>query len=217
VDGVWAIVVAAGSGDRFGGAKQFEPLGGRRVVDWSLAAARRACDGVVLVVPRGHETSQEPDADVVVAGADTRSGSVRAGLAAVPEAASVIAVHDAVRPLASDRLWAAVIERIDDVTTIPGSARVDGAIPAVPVSDTLRRIDGGTIDRAGVVAVQTPQAFRADILRRAHVGRPDATDDAALVEAIGGRVVLVDGERDNLKITSADDLRVLAALMERGR
>jgi 2-C-methyl-D-erythritol 4-phosphate cytidylyltransferase len=207
MDGVWAIVVAAGTGDRFGGAKQFEPLGDRRVVDWSLAAARRACDGVVLVVPLGHELGDEPQADAVVAGAGTRSGSVRAGLAAVPADATVIAVHDAVRPLATDGLWAAVIARAAEVG-------VDGAIPAVPVSDTLRRTDGGTVDRAGVVAVQTPQAFRADALRRAHASAPDATDDATLVESVGGRVVLVDGEPGNLKITTAADIRMLAALME---
>jgi 2-C-methyl-D-erythritol 4-phosphate cytidylyltransferase len=206
VGGSWAIVVAAGTGDRFGGPKQFEPLGGRRVVDWSLAAARHACDGVVLVLPAGREADDEPAADVVVGGGSTRSASVRSGLAAVPADAAVIVVHDAVRPLASPRLWASVVDRVGE--------GVDGVVPVVPVTDTLRRVGGGTIDRANVVAVQTPQAFRADLLRRAHAGRPDATDDAGLVEAIGGRVILVDGEPRNLKITTTDDLRLLGGLVE---
>ena len=90
----WAIVVAGGSGSRYGGLKQFEPLAGRRVVDWSLAAARESCDGVVLVVPAGVEEAG------AVAGGVTRSDSVRAGLAAVPDDAEVVLVHDAARPLA---------------------------------------------------------------------------------------------------------------------
>src|SRR5689334_15006082 len=100
---VWAIVVAAGSGSRFGSAKQFAPLAGRRVLDWSVAAARSVADGVVLVLPEGDvgDGAGEPAVDVVVAGADTRSGSVRAGLAAVPAEADVVLVHDAARPVAS--------------------------------------------------------------------------------------------------------------------
>src|SRR5947209_20315852 len=104
---VWAVVVAAGSGSRYGGPKQFDALRGRRVLDWSVDAARSVADGVVLVTPDG---APEPGADVVVTGGATRSESVRAGLAAVPDAADVIVVHDAARPGASAALFAAVVE-----------------------------------------------------------------------------------------------------------
>ena len=124
----WAIVVAGGSGSRYGGLKQFEDLAGRRVVDWSLAAARESCDGVVLVVPVGVE---EPGA---VTGGATRSDSVRAGLAAVPHEAEVVLVHDAARPLAGPDLFARAMAAV--------RAGADGAVPVVPVTDTIKRVDG---------------------------------------------------------------------------
>ncbi len=200
---VWAIVVAAGAGNRFGGAKQFEPLAGRRVLDWSLDAARAAADGVVAVVAEG--CPDEPGADATVVGGATRSGSVRAGLAAVPEDAEVVVVHDAARPLAGVSLFAAVVAAVE------GGA--DAAIPVVPVTDTLRRVDGGPVDRDTLVAVQTPQAFAARPLRDAHAGGAEATDDATLVEAAGGEVATVAGDPHNLKITSPDDLLVAEALL----
>ena len=202
---VWAIVVAAGSGRRFGGAKQYETLAGRRVIDWSLDAARSAVDGVVLVVAPAHAGDAEAGADAVVAGADTRSGSVRAGLAAVPADAEVIVVHDGARPLAGDELFRTVVEAV--------RAGADAAVPGVPVVDTLRARTGGTVDRDGLVAVQTPQAFRAGPLRAAHAGSAEATDDASLVEAAGGMVVVVNGSPNNLKITRRDDLVVAEALL----
>jgi 2-C-methyl-D-erythritol 4-phosphate cytidylyltransferase len=206
----WAIIVAGGGGTRFGRPKQYEQLGGRRVLDWALAAAGAACQGVVLVVPGADvETLAGCQADVVVAGGARRSDSVRAGLAAVPARAEVIVVHDAARPLATGALWSAVLEAVE--------AGADAAIPAVPVTDTIKRVEDGTIietvDRDQLVAVQTPQAFRAAVLRAAHAGVGDATDDAALVEAAGGRVVTVPGEAHNLKITDTDDLEVAAALV----
>jgi 2-C-methyl-D-erythritol 4-phosphate cytidylyltransferase len=203
----WAVVVAGGTGSRFGGPKQFADLGGRPLASWSLAIARQACDGVVLVVPAG-APGGEWDADAVVAGGSTRSQSVRAGLAAVPDTADVVAVHDAARPLARLPLWRAVLDAV--------AAGADGAVPAAPVTDTVKEVgaDGQlvTLDRTRLVAVQTPQAFRAGVLRRAHGSGADAFDDAALVEAAGGRVVLVDGAADNLKVTSPTDLVVVAAL-----
>jgi 2-C-methyl-D-erythritol 4-phosphate cytidylyltransferase len=203
----WAVIVAGGGGTRFGAPKQFADLAGRPLVAWSLAAARQACDGVVLVLPVGVSAGTW-DADVVVAGGSTRSQSVRAGLAAVPEAAEVVAVHDAARPLARPALWEAVLGAV--------SAGADGAVPATPLTDTVKevRVDGSllTLDRTRLVAVQTPQAFRAAVLRRAHLAAEDATDDASLVEAIGGRIALVDGQADNLKVTSPLDLVVAAAL-----
>ena len=203
---VWSIIVAAGTGSRFGGSqpKQYEPLAGRRVVDWALDAARHLSDGVVLVVPPDRVDDPEPAADRVVAGGATRSGSVRAGLAAVPEDCDIVMIHDAARPLASLGLFESVVG-----TVLAGA---DGAIPGVPVIDTIKRLDGDevveTIERDDLVAVQTPQAFRADVLRRAHEGDPEATDDATLVEEVGGIVLVVDGELTNLKITGPLDLAI---------
>ncbi|HEX2063937.1 MAG TPA: 2-C-methyl-D-erythritol 4-phosphate cytidylyltransferase, partial [Acidimicrobiales bacterium] len=106
---VWAVVVAAGRSSRFGRPKQYDRLRDRRVLDWSLAAARASCDGVVAVVPSERASADEPAADAVVAGADTRSGSVRAGLAVVPVDAEVVVVHDAARPLATVSMFRSAI------------------------------------------------------------------------------------------------------------
>lgn len=210
--GVWTVLVAAGSGVRFGGPKQFASLGGTRVVDRSLAVAREASDGVVLVVT--DPSSWDGDRpDAVVAGGATRADSVRAGLAAVPASAEVVLVHDAARPLATADLYAAVVAAV--------RAGADGAIPGLHVADTLKRVDTegdlpvvvGTVDRSVLVAAQTPQAFRADVLRAAHASGDDATDDAALVEAHGGKVVVVPGDPRNLKLTDARDLAVAAAML----
>jgi 2-C-methyl-D-erythritol 4-phosphate cytidylyltransferase len=206
----WAVVVAGGAGSRFGAPKQFADLGGRPVLAWSLESARQACQGIVLVLPSDQATAPVSawDADVVVSGGATRSESVRAGLAAVPGQADIIAVHDAARPLARLRLWRAVIEAV--------AAGADAAIPATSVTDTVKEVapDGRlvTLDRSRLVAVQTPQAFRAEVLRRVHSEGRNATDDAALVEAAGGRVVVVEGPADNIKVTAPADLIVAAAL-----
>ncbi len=164
-----------------------------------MGAAEAASAGVVVVVPAADATRER-----AVAGGATRSESVRAGLAMVPNNASIVCVHDGARPFASSDLFAAVIAAV-----INGA---DAAVPGVPVSDTIKQVDGtgtvvGTPVRSGLRAVQTPQAFRADVLRRAHASAGDATDDAALVEAAGGRVVVVAGEEHNRKITDPNDLR----------
>jgi 2-C-methyl-D-erythritol 4-phosphate cytidylyltransferase len=203
---VWTIVVGGGSGRRFGRLKQYEAIGPRRVIDISRDVAGACTDGVVLVVP-GADVEREGG----VAGGETRSASVRAGLAAVPASADVICVHDAARPLASPDIYRRVIAAVLD--------GADAAIPAVAVTDTIKTIDRpvdaasdrwgdvvDTPDRARLVAVQTPQAFRADRLRAAHDAGTDATDDAALVEAAGGTVVVVRGDANNRKITEPDDL-----------
>ncbi len=210
----WAIVVAGGSGVRFGGAKQFNVLGGRRVVDWAVMAARAACEGVILVLPEAQvgRVALDVQPDVVVAGGATRSASVRAGLAQVPVGVEAVLVHDAARPMAHPGLFAAVLEAL--------SGGADGAVVAVPVADTLKRVgpEGrvvATVDRADLWAVQTPQGFRLDILRAAHAGEPEATDDAGLVEAAGGRVVVVPGDRRNLKVTEPADLDLLEAFVGR--
>jgi 2-C-methyl-D-erythritol 4-phosphate cytidylyltransferase len=207
----WAVVAAAGSGTRFGAPKQFADLAGRPVLEWSLDVARQACAGVVLVV--GADVAGEWGADRTVTGGATRSESVRAGLAAVPAQASVIVIHDAARPLAPLELWRNVIDVV--------AAGADAAIPAAPVTDTVKEVapDGRlvTLDRDRLVAVQTPQAFRAELIKEVHRDGGEATDDAALVEAFGGTVELVPGPAYNLKITSPSDLVVAAALLEAGR
>jgi 2-C-methyl-D-erythritol 4-phosphate cytidylyltransferase len=204
---VWSIVVAGGGGRRYGGPKQYARLGEARVLDLAVATAREASDGVVVVVPPA-DAAREGG----VAGGATRSESVRSGLAAVPEAATVICVHDAARPLASRELFGAVVAAV--------AAGADAAVPALPVTDTVKVVDAGgvvvsTPDRSTLVAVQTPQAFRAEVLRRAHASGAEGTDDAALVERIGGRVVTVPGEVWNHKITEPDDLERARAWLER--
>jgi 2-C-methyl-D-erythritol 4-phosphate cytidylyltransferase len=159
---------------------------------------------VVLVVPPDAVDGPEPQASVVVAGGSTRSASVRAGLAAVPTDATTIVVHDAARPVPVPDVWDRVLAAV--------RAGADAAVPGVPVADTLREIGGSTVDRSRFVAVQTPQAFRADALRAAHADGADGTDDASLVEAGGGRVVVVDGDPANLKITTPFDLAVAELL-----
>lgn len=201
---VWAIVVAAGEGRRFGSAKQFELIDGETVLDRSVRTAGEAADGVVVVLPGTRDVmAWEPPPGVDVAlGGETRADSVRSGLAFVPDAAEVVLVHDAARPLASADLFRAVLDAV--------RAGADGAVPGVMIRDTVKRVRGAvvtaTVPRDELVAVQTPQAFRADVLRTAHRGEPDATDDAALVEAAGGRVVVVPGEEANIKITVPGDL-----------
>ena len=207
---IWTIVVAAGSGSRFGAAKQFVDLAGVSVLDRSLLTAARHSDGVVVVVPSselaglslGIEPSELPDGFEwrLVAGGSTRSESVRNGLAAVPQIAEFVLVHDAARPLASDEIYESIIAAV--------SAGADAATPVIAVTDTIRFRFGGSLDRDELVAVQTPQAFRAEVLRRVHRPSPEATDDVSLVSDAGGRVDLVPGEQRNLKLTTPYDLEV---------
>lgn len=208
----WAIVVAAGGGARFGAAKQFARLGGVTVLDRAVGVARESCDGVVVVLPPGREWNA-PDGVRTTIGGDSRSASVRAGLACVPEEADVVVVHDAARPLASRQLFARVIAAV--------RAGADAAIPGVPVTDTVKRVVDRrvveTVPRDDLVTVQTPQAFRRTALQAAHAGDGVDTDDAALVEAAGGTVVIVDGEPRNFKLTIVDDLELAQALIEGAR
>jgi 2-C-methyl-D-erythritol 4-phosphate cytidylyltransferase len=144
-----------------------------------------------------------------VAGGETRSESVRCGLAAVPAEATIICVHDAARPFASAHLYREVIMQVH--------AGADGAIPALPVTDTIKQVNSQNIvvatpDRSSLVAVQTPQAFRASVLRSAHASSPEGTDDATLVEAMGKQVVVVAGETMNRKLTAPEDLEWARAM-----
>lgn len=138
-------------------------------------------------------------------GGATRSESVRCGLSATPAEADVIVVHDAARPLASASLYAEVTAAV--------RSGADGAAPAVAVTDTIRHLREGVLDRSELRAVQTPQAFSAASLRSAHADSGEATDDASLVEAAGGVVRLVEGDPANIKITTAVDLTTAQALL----
>ena len=198
VETVWTVVVGGGNGQRFGKQKQYELIGDRRVIDHSKAVAEQMSDGAVVVVP-----ASDAVAERAIAGGNSRSASVRAGLAAVPDDATIVCVHDAARPLASPAVYERVIAAV--------AAGADAAVPGIPVADTIKVVEAnGTVvatpDRSTLVAVQTPQAFRASVLRAAHAGGGDATDDAALIEQAGGTVVVVEGDHLNRKITLPDDL-----------
>lgn len=218
-----AIVVAAGSGERLGAdvPKALVEVAGRPLVCHAVDHLREAgAAAVVVVAPPDAVTGTQQalgpagrDVTVVPGGA-RRADSVRAGLAALPEAITVVAVHDAARGLAP----AALVRRV--VGTVTGE--VVAAAPALTVSDTLKTVDGdtvlGTVDRTAVVAVQTPQVFAAAALRAAHATAADATDDLALVEGLlaagrlDGRVVVVPGDALAMKVTHPSDLAVVAAL-----
>ncbi len=217
---VWAILVAAGRGERLGleHPKAFAKLGEDPLLAEPLRRLEDSdwIDGIVVVAPAGWE---EPaillaeelgcgKANACVAGGATRTDSVRAGLAEVPATALVVLVHDAARPLLSDEVIGRVLA--------PLSEGWDGAVPGIPVSDTLKRVgpDGGieeTVARDSLYAVQTPQAFVADVFRRAVAGGAEATDCAGLVEAAGGRVKMVEGDPRLMKVTTADDLAKIAS------
>jgi 2-C-methyl-D-erythritol 4-phosphate cytidylyltransferase len=219
----WAIVVSAGRGARFGDdgvPKTFRPLAGVPMYVHSLRAfeAVPSIAGIVLVVVDNwlefameHTMGEATRATVeITAGGATRQASVRAGLARVPTDCARIVVHDAARPLVTPEM----IE-----TCLAASKGADGAICAVPLSDTLKKATDGVVEetlvRAGLWRVQTPQAFIAKSLRDAHAAAADdgATDDAELIEAHGGRVVIVPGDERNIKVTTPADLELAEALM----
>ena len=224
MNGVWAVLAAAGSGERLGAdrPKAFAKLGGRVLLAESLERLERSdwIDAIVIVAPEGWEEpsillAEELSAGKVsscVPGGATRAESVRAGVGEVPEEAAVILVHDAARPFLPEE----VVER---VLTALGEGW-DGAVPGLRVSDTIKRTspDGSvveTLDRNGLVAVQTPQAFVAPILRRAfETSLQNVTDCAALVEAAGGRVGIVEGDARLLKVTTPNDLQFVERLLE---
>jgi 2-C-methyl-D-erythritol 4-phosphate cytidylyltransferase len=214
---VWAILAAAGSGERLGldRPKAFASLNDRPLIAESLERLDGSdwIDGIVVAAPPDWEepcilVAEEVAADKVaetVTGGETRSASVRAALAEVPADAALVVVHDAARPLVTDEVIERVVTAVDDGW--------DGAVPALPVSDTVKRAEGEavaeTIDREGLVLAQTPQAFLPNVLRRA-LDDGDASDCAALVEAKGGRVRVVPGDGRLLKVTEPADLELVA-------
>jgi 2-C-methyl-D-erythritol 4-phosphate cytidylyltransferase len=208
-----ALVVAAGRGERLGTPvpKAFVMLAGRPMVEWSIAALREvaAIEQIVVALPPGADA---PTGTIGVPGGAERSHSVRAALAAARADSSEVVVHDAARPLVTASLVDACLAALDDA---------DAAIAAAPVTDTIKQCADGrverTLDRSRLWAVQTPQAFRRGALERA-LAQDDsvlaaATDDASLVEALGGTVRVVEAPRENLKVTSALDLRVAELLL----
>jgi 2-C-methyl-D-erythritol 4-phosphate cytidylyltransferase len=218
VGATWALIAAAGPGERLGidRPKAFAVLGERPLLAESIDRLDRCplVDAIVVAAPPGWEEpsillAEELVASKVVAcvtGGATRAESVAAALAEVPEEALVVIVHDAARPLIDD----AVIERVLG----PLGEGFDGAVPALPVSDTLKRVRDRTVeetvDRGGLVVTQTPQAFLAPVLRRAFSGDLEgATDCASLVERSGGRVAVVDGDPRLLKVTTPADLALI--------
>jgi 2-C-methyl-D-erythritol 4-phosphate cytidylyltransferase len=210
---VWAIVLGGGSGARFGGAKQFEDLGGHTLLARSVIAAAAVSDGVVIVVPGGHWPPGLPDIEAdlrIVAGGAQRADSVRAGLAAVPDSAAVIVVADAAHPLASPALFAAVVDAV--------WAGAGGALPGLPLTEVIASVDAngtrtGGLPREGHVLVQMPHAFAAELLRRAHSGGADGVEDSAMVAALGARVVVVPGEPTNLHVTTPEELALARHLV----
>lgn len=207
---VVGIVPAGGSGERLGAdrPKAFVVCAGKPLIEWSLEVLRATCERVVVAAPEGWD--EGPDH---VRGGDSRSSSVRNALDAAPEA-TVVVVHDAARPLLTRDLVERCIAALE-----PG---VDGAIAAAPMSDTVKEAaaDGRvvrTLDRSSLWRIQTPQVFRADVLRdalaRDLTALAAATDDASLVEEMGGTVRVVEAPAENLKVTRASDLRIAEALL----
>jgi 2-C-methyl-D-erythritol 4-phosphate cytidylyltransferase len=214
---VWAVLVAAGRGERLGGdrPKAFARLGDLPLLAESLRRLDESewIDGIVVVAPPEWEEpsillAEEIGASKVAAcvtGGATRSASVRLGLHEVPEDAAVVLVHDAARPVLPPELIPRLLEALGE--------GFDGAVPAVPVTDTVKRARAGVVvetpAREELFAVQTPQAFVASVLRAAAQG--EGSDCASLVEAAGGRVKIVPGDERLLKVTTRDDLRRVEA------
>lgn len=211
------MIAAAGSGERLGagGPKAFIEIAGRPLLEWSLAAFRSAAtiEEIVVAAPPGEQERVAEGGVLAVAGGEHRSQSVANALGVI--GGEIVVVHDAARPLVTPGLIDAVVEEL--------AAEEDaaGVIAASPVSDTIKEASEGgrierTLDRSGLWAVQTPQAFRAAALRQA-LSDPDslaeATDDAMLVERNGGRVLIHAASADNIKVTTPFDLRVAELLL----
>jgi 2-C-methyl-D-erythritol 4-phosphate cytidylyltransferase len=217
----YGLIVAAGQGQRFGGYKQFVQLAGKPVLIHSVKAFERCpmISGIVVVAPvrrlavvrRMLRVFAVRKLLAIVPGGETRAGSVRAGLSVLP-AQGYVAVHDAVRPL----IHAGML-----TTGLRACKNRGAATYGYPVTDTLKRVSGqevlSTVDRNGLLAVQTPQFFSLELLRRAHAqarrARLQVTDDCELVERLGVHPVWIPGPRTNLKITTPDDLNVIQGLM----
>jgi 2-C-methyl-D-erythritol 4-phosphate cytidylyltransferase len=220
---VWAVLAAAGRGERLGSdrPKAFARLGGRPLLAESLARLEDSdwIDAIVIAAPPEWEepcilVAEELGAGKVnasVTGGESRSESVRLALAEVPEEAAAVLVHDAARPFLPEE----VVERV----LAPLGEGWDGVVPALPLADTVKRVEGEqvveTLPRSQLVAVQTPQAFVASVLREALAGDvSEASDCASLVEARGGRIKVVEGDRRLLKVTGEEDLALVESWLD---
>jgi 2-C-methyl-D-erythritol 4-phosphate cytidylyltransferase len=205
---VWAIVLAAGTGERFGGGKQWVRLGGERLVDRAVATAVSAVDDVVVVLPPGIAWDGAP-VTASVAGGETRAASVRAGLAVVPEWVEVVVVHDAAHPLASRALFDAVVAQVAN--------GADAAVPVLPSTETVVSVRQGTLacvpTSEPLALAQMPHAFAARVLRAAHEGAPTTRDDASLLLSLGMTVAAVPGETTNVHVTTREELDLAERLL----
>lgn len=210
---IWAVVVGGGSGSRFGSAKQFELVCGESVFVWSIRALRPFVDRVVAVVPDAAmaPASVYEHSDAVVSGGATRAESVRAGLAAIDDAASWVLVHDAARPCCLGSVVVGVIDAL--------ARGCRAVVPVVEVTDTIKCVapDGGltTLDRSSLRAAQTPQAFVLADLAAAYEAASskgaEATDDGSVMEMADATVCSVVGDPGNIKVTHRSDLAAVAA------
>jgi 2-C-methyl-D-erythritol 4-phosphate cytidylyltransferase len=223
------VIAAAGSGQRLGagGPKAFVPLAGRAMVEWSIAAFRAASSvrSIVIACPPGHVHDLDGEGLSFIDGGATRAESVSNALAAVDT--ELVAIHDAARPLLTPELIEDVVE------TLAADPDAAAAIAAAPVTDTIKQVtrpplttsevvNGGqviesTVDRGSLWAAQTPQVFRAERLREALAADPGqivtATDEAMMVEAVGGRVLIHPAPPENLKVTTPLDLKLAELLL----
>lgn len=204
----WAIVLAAGSGVRFDAPKQFADIAGTRPVDLAVNSAVTACDHTVLVLPPATRWTGPP-VDHIVAGGANRAASVRAGLSRIPDASGVVVVHQAANPLASVETLAALIDAVE------GGAHA--AAPGLRPPDLVRRIDGGVagevLGRDDLVLIQTPAAFRLEVLREAHTLDILAFEDTERVTAAGYEVQILPGDPANIHVVRPEDLVLVEALL----
>ena len=221
-----AIILAGGTGERFGkeGGKQLVEIGGKPILTWSVEAFDAVGDiGLIVIVcpaeRQGEYLSKAVDPFsfatpiVVAAAGSTRQESAFSGLELVPEEFEYVVMHDGARPLISADLIA------HTVATLKGNIDADGAVVAHPAIDTLKVVENGVIvgtpDRSVFWNAQTPQVFRTGIYRRAHASALSdgfvGTDDSSLIERVGGRVLVVEGKRDNIKLTVPEDYLMMVA------
>ncbi len=253
---IWIILVAGGSGARFGSFKQFADISGKTVLEWSLKAALSITPNLVVVLPHQAKDSKTKnqaakapkgstsadnlqdfledanppwnteswnteflknakpikDAKEIFAttGGTTRSESVRAGLKKIEsmgklESAEIILIHDVVRPLADRKIFSAVIEAVQN--------GADAAVPAISANDTVHTTSSEILDRQSLLLLQTPQAFKAEVIYEIHKSNPEATDDVSLCIKANKKVEYIKGSSQNLKITTAEDLPIAEALL----
>ncbi len=218
---VAAIIVAAGKGQRFGAPKQFALLAGRPVVDWTIKAFAEhpQINELIIVLPDESQAEEIktrwPKIKAVVKGGRQRQDSVSLGLEAVSLEMEIVLVHDGVRPLVTAELISRIIETVE---------KEGAAVPAVPIEDTVKIVNGDfiirTLNRERLIRVQTPQGFRKSLLERAfHQAKKDGyygPDEASLIERIGGRIKIIPGETKNIKITTPEDLKLAEVWINEG-